>query len=61
LHWDQLKWEWEANDFGMLPGFDQEAHAARRESSRVQYEREFWFDITDVFDRVPTGPVIPGV
>ncbi len=57
-HWDQLKREWEANDFGMRPGFDREAHAAKRESSRVQYEREFWFDISDVFDRVSVGPVI---
>jgi hypothetical protein len=58
-HWDQLKREWEENDFGMRPGFDQAAHSAKREASRVQYEREFWFDISDVFDRASVGPVIP--
>jgi hypothetical protein len=50
-HWDQLKQEWEENDFGKRPGFDREAHAAKRDASRVRYEREFWFDITDVFHR----------
>ena len=55
-HWDQLKREWEANDFGMRPGFDREAHAAKRESARVQYQREFWFDISDVFDRFAACP-----
>jgi hypothetical protein len=55
-HWDQLKREWEANDFGDRPGFDVEAHAARREASRLQYEREFWFDISDVFGRFVAVP-----
>ena len=50
-HWDQLKQEWEENDFGKRPGFDREAHAAKRDASRVRYEREFWFDITEVFYR----------
>ncbi len=57
-HWDQLKREWEENDFGMRPGFDQEAHSAKREASRIQYEREFWFDISDVFGRGSAGPVM---
>jgi hypothetical protein len=48
-HWEQLKAEWELNDFGIRPGFDQAAHAAKREAARVTYERELWFDITDVF------------
>jgi hypothetical protein len=50
-HWDQLKQEWEENDFGVRPGFDRDAHALKRDSSQVRYQREFWFDITDVFER----------
>jgi hypothetical protein len=50
-HWDQLKSEWEQNDFGRNPAFDMKAHEAKRVSSKVNYERSFWFDITDVFDR----------
>lgn len=50
-HWDQLKREWEANDFGKRPEFDQDAHSAKREASNVRYEREFWFDVSGVFDR----------
>jgi hypothetical protein len=48
-HWEQLKKEWEESDFGNRTGFDHEAHAARRDSSQVRYERDIWFDITDVF------------
>lgn len=55
-HWDQLKQEWEANDFGMKPGFDHAAHTAKREAAQVTYEREFWFDVTDVFDRTGGAP-----
>jgi hypothetical protein len=51
-HWDQLKSEWEENAFGTRPGFDRDAHLAKRDESQVRYERELWFDITDVFDRV---------
>jgi hypothetical protein len=40
-HWEQLKREWEENDFGMRPGFDREAHSAKRDASQVRYEREF--------------------
>jgi hypothetical protein len=50
-HWNQLKQECETNDFGLRPGFDQTAHASKREASQVTYEREFWFDVTDVFNR----------
>jgi hypothetical protein len=50
-HWNQLKKEWEDNDFGMLPSFDGASHAGKRRDSQVAYERSFWFDITDVFDR----------
>lgn len=50
-HWEQLKQEWEDNDFGMRPGFDREAHAAKRNASQVRYGRQLWFDITEVFDR----------
>jgi hypothetical protein len=53
-HWEQLKKEWEANDFGRRPGFDGESHATKRIASQVRYERDFWFDISDVFDRVST-------
>jgi hypothetical protein len=52
-HWNQLHQEWDANDFGLRPGFDQNAHASKREASQVTYEREFWFDVSDVFDRAP--------
>jgi hypothetical protein len=50
LHWQQLKTEFEENDFGTRAGFDLEKHAAKRNASQVQYERILWFDITDVFD-----------
>ena len=50
-HWEQLKREWEDNEFGQRVGFDIEAHQAKRSSSQVRYEREFWFDITGVFRR----------
>jgi len=45
-----LKKEWEENDFGMRPGFDREAHLGKREAAQVKYQREFWFDITEVFE-----------
>lgn len=47
-HWEQLKQEWTDNDFGEHPRFSKEAHAAKRTASQVSYERQFWFDITDV-------------
>jgi hypothetical protein len=50
-HWKQLKQEWEENDLGMRHGFDREAHAAKHIASQVKYERQLWFDITEVFDR----------
>jgi hypothetical protein len=48
-HWEQLKREWEENDFGFFPKFDREAHSSKRDASQVTYNREFWFDITEVF------------
>ena len=36
LHWDQLKAEWEENDFSTRPGFDLEEHTAKRSASQVQ-------------------------
>ena|SRR5271165_4867429 len=53
-HWDQLRKEWEENEFGKHPGFDGRAHASKRNASQVKYEREFWFDISEVFNRAPT-------
>ena len=50
-HWEQLKDEWEKNDFGKRAGFDLKAHDAKRDASQVRYDREFWFDITEVYDR----------
>jgi hypothetical protein len=50
-HWEGLKTEWEENDFGRRPGFDVEDHLTRRDAAQVRYERQFWFDITDVFER----------
>jgi hypothetical protein len=49
-HWNQLAREWEENEFGMRAGFDRDAHDAKREDSKVTFQREFWFDITEVFD-----------
>jgi hypothetical protein len=51
FHWNLLKAEWEENDFGKRLGFDGEAHASKRSASEVTYERDFWFEITDVFNR----------
>ena len=48
FHWEQLKKDWEENDFGRRPGFDLDAHNAKREESRLRYQREFWFDISQV-------------
>lgn len=50
-HWEQLKQEWEENEFGQRVGFDIEAHQNKRSSSMISYQREFWFDITDVFSK----------
>ena len=50
-HWVGLQAEWEENDFGRRPGFDVEAHLTRRDAAQVCYERQFWFDVTDVFER----------
>ena len=49
-HWKQIKQEWEENDLGNWHGFEREAHAAKHDASQVKYERQFWFDITEVFD-----------
>jgi hypothetical protein len=49
-HWEQLKKEWEENDFGMRQGFDCEAHSLKRSSAQVNYTRNLWFDITEVFN-----------
>jgi hypothetical protein len=49
-HWEQLKQEWEESDFGEHPNFSKDAHAAKRSASQVSYERQLWFDITDVFE-----------
>ena len=51
FHWDSLKKEWEDNDFGRRPGFDLQGHIAKRHAAQIDYERQFWFDITEVFDR----------
>jgi hypothetical protein len=58
-HWDQLRKEWEDNEFGQRVGFDLGAHQAKRGSSQVKYEREFWFDITDVFRQESRARAIP--
>jgi hypothetical protein len=50
-HWERLRAEWEENDFGRRPGFDVQDHFTRRDAALVRYERQFWFDITDVFER----------
>lgn len=49
-HWEQLRQEWEQNDFGENPNFSKDAHAAKRIASQVTYKRQLWFDITDVFE-----------
>ena len=51
-HWEGLSKEWEENEFGRRDGFDVQAHLARRQACQIEYERELWFDITDVFDRL---------
>ena len=49
FHWDSLKKEWEENDFGQRPDFDLNGHIAKRLATQINYERQLWFDITDVF------------
>jgi len=51
FHWDSLKKECEDNDCGQRHGFDLIGHMAKRQAAQIDYERQFWFDITDVFDR----------
>jgi hypothetical protein len=51
FHWDSLKKEWEDNDYGQRSGFDLKGHTAKRHAAQIDYPRQFWFDITDVFDR----------
>lgn len=48
-HWELLKQDWEENDYGQRPGFDLPKHTAKRDAARISYEREFWFDVTEVF------------
>jgi hypothetical protein len=55
-HWESLKAEWEENDFGRRPGFDMDAHRAKRDAAQIRYERQFWFDITEVFERSEDEP-----
>jgi hypothetical protein len=59
-HSEQLKAEWEANENGQRAGFNLQAHQAKREASHVRYEREFWFNITEVFDGVAIFQTRPG-
>ena len=49
LHWALLKYEWETNDNGTRKGFDVDSHFAKKASVQINYQRTFWFDITDVF------------
>jgi hypothetical protein len=42
-------------------GFDVEAHEKKRMASQIRYEREFWFDISDVYNRAGSSPPIPTV
>jgi len=51
VHWESLKKEWEANDFGRRAGFNIEDHVARRDAARIDYQRQLWFDITDVWSK----------
>ena len=47
-HWKQLKKEWEENSLGEQD-FDKLAyHTAKRAASQISYERDLWFDITDL-------------
>lgn len=46
-HWEQLKQEWEDNDFGENPNFARDAHAAKRSASQISYDRKLWF--SDVY------------
>jgi len=49
-HWNSLKKEWEDNDYGRRSGFDLASHFAKRRAAQIDYERQFWFDITEVID-----------
>lgn len=49
-HWFKLKEEWEENEFGQKQGFDLQMHQEKRDAAMIIYQREFWFDITDVFN-----------
>jgi hypothetical protein len=51
FHWESLKNEWEDSDSGQRSGFDLKGHIARRDATRIDYTRQFWFDITDIFTR----------
>lgn len=51
LHWESLKKEWEDNDAGQHAGFDLKNHAEKRRAAQIDYQRQIWFDISDVFGR----------
>ena len=51
--WPEQQWKHLENEarehlHGRAPAFDTAAFVAKREAWRVVYEREFWFDVTDV-------------
>ena len=47
--WNELKDEWESNNYfnDSLEGF--QAHQEKRESKMISYKTEYWFDITSFF------------
>ena len=47
--WNELKDEWESNNYfkDSLEGF--QAHQEKRESQMISYKTEYWFDITSFF------------
>lgn len=49
LHWESLKKEWEKNEAGLRSGFDVAGHMAKRDATKIEYARQLWFDITEVF------------
>jgi hypothetical protein len=55
-HWERLRQDWEHNDYGRRPGFSKEIHAAKRSTSKIEFERTFWFDVTDVYEDAARQP-----
>jgi len=48
-NWNELKDEWESNNYFKDSSEGFQAHEEKRESKMISYKTEYWFDITSFF------------